>query len=148
MDEEPSMDAELALEEDSPAMDEEPASRRPVRRRSPEHEVLRALERAGWRPQIQLAAHVARAGAKSDEEIVALLCDELLAVPVSAETRAPLVEYLATERAALAADEAAPLPVERPARRLRRFMTPATGEEHALRRLAHVILSLPEAQLH
>jgi len=51
------------------------------------------------------------------------------------------------ERAVLAEDSGADLSHERPARQLRRFYTPETGEEHALRRLAHVILSLPEAQL-
>jgi uncharacterized protein (DUF1800 family) len=113
-------------------------------RKNPALAGLRLLDRVGWRPFVNLSARCRRAGAKTDEEIVAFLGRDLLAVPLPEEGRAALVELLRTERAPAATESAATEPAgERPRLRFRR----ATSDELALRRLAHVILSLPEAQL-
>jgi uncharacterized protein (DUF1800 family) len=88
----------------------------------------------GYVPAINLSVRLQRAGAQSDDEIVERLADELLAVPLSADSRAGLVRYLAGEREALGIADGALVSSGREAERL-------------LRRLAHLVLSLPEAQL-
>ncbi len=96
---------------------------------------VKQLSRMKWRPRIRLVGLVAQDGAETDGEIVELLLDQLLAVPVEIDTRRGLIEFLSEERAALGL-EAQGL-IEQP------FQA-----EALLRRLAHLVLSLPEAQLH
>jgi uncharacterized protein (DUF1800 family) len=95
----------------------------------------RALEGGFYVPRLHLAAGCGNAGAERDREIVDYLCRELLAVEVGGETRAALEGLLAAERAELGARDGDLLEQE-------------PEGEHALRRLAHVVLSLPEAHLH
>lgn len=98
---------------------------------------LRAVQRYlanGYWPSINLGVRCERAGARSDEEIVGFLCDELLAVGVSRESRAALLRFLDVEREELAVADG-------------ELASAGRSGEHVLRRLAHLILSLPEAQL-
>jgi len=62
------------------------------------------------------------------------MADELLPVGLTVESRAALVEFLENERRALDADDG-------------RLLSVGVKAEGVLRRLAHVILSLPEAQV-
>jgi hypothetical protein len=91
--------------------------------------------RDGYRPNLNLSARCARAGARTDTEIVACLASELLAVQLTEESRAGLVTFLEAERERAGAADGKLLESGAPAEKL-------------LRKLAHVILSLPEAQLH
>ncbi|MCC6407441.1 MAG: DUF1800 domain-containing protein [Planctomycetes bacterium] len=88
----------------------------------------------GYVPAINLCVRMQRAGAQSDAAIVERLADELLAVALTPESRAGLVEFLAAERETLGVADGGLLAAGR-------------GAESLLRRLAHLILSLPEAQL-
>ncbi len=98
---------------------------------------LRALRRLAdrWTPRLHLAARARRAGCASDADVVDLLLDELLAIEPSAELRANVLAFYAGERAAAEIEPGAP-----PADDVR--------SEELLRRTAHLVLSLPEAQLH
>ncbi len=102
----------------------------------PEMSQVRRLLGGSYRPGIHLTSRCQRAGARSDAAIVDSLCQELLAVPVSPKSRATLLDFLARERAALGAADGELLERER-----------HVAAEKLLRRLAHLILSLPEAQL-
>jgi uncharacterized protein (DUF1800 family) len=95
---------------------------------------LRALDRMDWRPRIFLAARLADPGAGGDRQMVSALVDEVLAVPVSEQTRAYLVDLLKEER------EARGISTEDMRDDPRR-------SEPLLRRIAHLALCLPEAQL-
>jgi len=137
------MDADAENMEGAGMQGEEMEAAAPPRK-NPALAGLRILERIGWRPAVNLSARCRRAGAMGDDEIVAFLAEDLLAVPLPEGSRAALVELLQTERAAAGMESAATESLSnRPRLRFRR----ATSEELALRRLAHVILSLPEAQL-
>jgi hypothetical protein len=71
----------------------------------------------------------------SDQELVQAALRELLAIEPPADTAAGLVEFVRTEREALGLSED-------------RFLRKGGKDaEYILRRLAHLILSLPEAQL-
>ena len=86
-------------------------------------------------PATQLRRTLALREPSSDEELVELALEELLAIVPPVETRAPLVAFLEAER------EAAGLPEEA-------FLVHGGQRAEAvLRKLAHLILSLPEAQL-
>ncbi|MCE9594072.1 MAG: DUF1800 domain-containing protein [Planctomycetes bacterium] len=88
----------------------------------------------GYSPAINLTVRCARLGVKSDGAIVDALADELLAVPLTSASRATLVEFLGSQRASLGIDDDA-------------LLGAREHSEPLLRRLAHLILSLPEAQL-
>lgn len=98
---------------------------------------LRALRLFGetrYRPRINLTARLAVRDPRGDEQVVAYLIEELLAAEVETGTRASLVEFLTSEREALEIAEES-------------LLDGTWESEQLLRRLAHVILSLPEAQL-
>jgi hypothetical protein len=102
--------------------------------------LLRRLDSTGYLPRIHLCArlralHPERAADLSDAEIVDALLADLLAIPVPDDTRERMLVYLAAERADRDLREGAWLRDEQTAERI-------------LRRVAHLILSLPEAQLH
>lgn len=99
-------------------------------------QVRRILAGTGYRPGVHLSARARRAGASTDAQIVDNLAGELLAVPLTPEGRATLLEFLARERAALELEEGRLFERDH-----------AVEAEKLLRRLAHLILSLPEAQL-
>jgi len=111
------------------ALEEQPKSKK--------RGVLARLKKIGkgWSPSLNLAGDMASAGARTPAASVDVLADMLLGVELPADTRAFLVgEYTklqATER----------MEVDRPRFGDRR------RDEDDLRNLAHLILSLPEAQL-
>jgi uncharacterized protein (DUF1800 family) len=93
----------------------------------------RMLGKSYW-PRINLTERCRRLRATSDEEIVDLLCAELLAVDVTPEGRSTLLYFVRSESAELGGEPGELLELGYEGERL-------------LRRLAHLILSLPEAQL-
>ena len=93
---------------------------------------LKALKRSAWKPRLNLSRTIERAGARTDGEIAAALCDELLAVAASPELEQRIADLHAEKRAAAGLDGNAR----------------SAAHERLLRELAHVILSAPEAQLH
>jgi len=93
----------------------------------------RMLGNTYW-PRINLTERCRRLGAETDAEIVDLLSDELLAVEVSPAGRAALLDFLFGERERLGARDG-------------ELLDAGSDAEHVLRRMAHLILSLPEAQL-
>ena len=97
-------------------------------------QALRRIEAAGWKPNYNFTARMQRAGAKTDAEIADRMLDDLLAIPAPTETRARMLAFLARERGELEAEDGA-------------LLAKGTEAEKVLRRLAHLILSLPEAQL-
>jgi len=90
----------------------------------------------GYRPGIHLTARVRRAGATLDTQVVDVLAEELLAVPLSPEGRITLQGFLQRERESLGVPDGGLFDGEH-----------AVAAEDLLRRLAHVTLSLPEAHL-
>lgn len=96
---------------------------------------LRFLVSAAWEPSTNLARRLEKRGAQSDEAIVEALFEELLAVEPSDAGRSAVVEFVRAEREALGCE-----PGELLARRRR--------SEQLLRAAAHILASLPEAQLH
>lgn len=95
---------------------------------------LRAFGESRYRPRINLTSRVVRYGARVDQRVVDFLIEELLATEVEEPARDLLIEYLASERAAAEIEEGA-------------WETAGLEGEALLRRLAHLILSLAEAQL-
>ncbi len=93
------------------------------------------LSSLSWRPSINLTWMLRRAGVATDAEIVEYLGAKLLAVPLSETSRAELMLVIDEERQGLGASDAPLLDEEFDA-------------EGGLRRLAHMILSLPEGHLH
>lgn len=96
---------------------------------------LKKLERALSSPNLNLTAKLARAGASSDAEIVDALLDELLAISAPADTRNAMRKLLRDERKELGVKK-------------HQLLEAGQDGEKLLRRLAHLILCLPEAQLH
>jgi uncharacterized protein (DUF1800 family) len=96
---------------------------------------LRAWRRAhgDWLTHLNLTARLKRLGASTDAEIVDALLSELLAVDASDASRRDMQAFLASERERLGAREGE--------------LLSARDGEQLLRCLAHLILSLPEAQL-
>ena len=129
---------EPALEADASDNQRGPAAARTVKPKVPREmgQVRRILAGTGYRPGVHLSARARRAGAATDLQIVDQLAGDLLAVPLTEEGRATLLEFMARERAALDVEDGL------------LFGGDHTVEaEKLLRRLAHLILSLPEAQL-
>ncbi|MAG59136.1 MAG: hypothetical protein CMJ83_22855 [Planctomycetes bacterium] len=85
---------------------------------------FRGVARARYTPRVRLRSFIRKA--TSAETVVDILCDRLLAVPVTVEARAGLVHFLRGEEPAA------------------NFRMP---DERRLKRLARLILSLPEAQI-
>jgi hypothetical protein len=79
-------------------------------------------------------ARLSRTGRSTDGEIIDFLADELLPIALTDESRSALVEFLASERRALDCDDG-------------RLLGAGVKAEGVLRRLAHLILSMPEAQV-
>jgi hypothetical protein len=98
------------------------------------YQALRKVQDAGWAPNLNFSARLKRAGAQTDAGIVGCLLEDLLAVPAPPDTRARLEEFLAGERVLLGVRDG-------------HLLEAGFDAELVLRRLAHLILSLPEAQL-
>jgi uncharacterized protein (DUF1800 family) len=97
-------------------------------------QALRRAEAFGWTATINFSARLSKAGARTDAEIADRMLDDLLAIQAPADTRARIREFLARERAGLKVEDG-------------RLLDAGGEAERLLRRLAHLILSLPEAQL-
>lgn len=97
--------------------------------------LLRRLDSTGYLPRANFTARVRAAGALSDAEVADALLDDLLAIPAPADTRERMRLYLARERADRDLREGA-------------WLEDDQTSERILRRVAHLVLSLPEAQLH
>ncbi len=82
-----------------------------------------------WKPDFEVGRLLETAAVETPEQAVDVLCDRFLSAPVSAEARAELVSYVK----ASCIDG--------------RFIVRGPVSERAHRRLLHLILSLPEAQL-
>ncbi|HTF88358.1 MAG TPA: DUF1800 family protein, partial [Planctomycetota bacterium] len=95
---------------------------------------LRLMESSRWRRDLDLRDRCRAMGAVSDEAIVDRLAADLLAVELSAEARVALVEYVRGERVSLGIEAG-------------QLLEKKAYGEATLRELAHLILSLPEAQL-
>lgn len=100
----------------------------------PELTAMKRMLGTVYYPRIHLTARVARAGVATDGEIIDFLADELLPIALTVDSRAALVEFLERERLGLDADDG-------------RLLAAGVKAEGVLRRLAHLILSLPEAQV-
>lgn len=109
-------------------------TRRPTRPRIALEQLVQLMDEIGYRPRMHLCARLARRGLVTDQEIVDAMLEDLLAIEAPAETRQMLFEALGRERRALGLDEG-------------ELLTYLPHGELVLRRLAHRILSLPEAQL-
>jgi hypothetical protein len=135
------MAAEVDLDEQEPApgatMTMESSERSPGPRSnaaSPLLRVVRVLEIAGYAPRIHLASRLQDRGVQGDRAVAAALCDELLAIEAPPATVEALARELRSER-------------KRRGIRADGFLEQGARSERILRRLAHSILSLPEAQL-
>jgi len=95
---------------------------------------LKRLTGEFYYPRMNLSARLARLDVATDAQIVDRLADELLPVALSSESRAALLEFLAGERKTLSIADG-------------KLLESRSKAEEVLRRLAHLILSLPEAQL-
>jgi len=97
-------------------------------------EILRRIEGSGWYPIVNFRVRLERADARTDAQIVDRMLDDLLAIPAPADTRERMRAFLAGERKE---------------RKIAEGQLLETGgeAERILRRMAHLILSLPEAQL-
>lgn len=96
--------------------------------------LLVAMKRRGYKPKVRLVKALGDVAAGTDKQVVSAMCDRLLAIDAPPETISMLVGILAQERAAMDVDEG-------------QLQGQARAGERILRRLAHLILSLPEAQL-
>lgn len=95
------------------------------------------IQEMGWKPELALARRAAlAAGDKKfgDEAIVRWMSDELLGIPYQPETTREPYEWLKAHREAASIKEG-------------EFLADPAVAEPILRELAHLILSLPEAQL-
>lgn len=138
--EEREIDAALEEGDDSATMELElemgPASDRGERgeARQPLVRVARVLDTDGYAPRINLTARLAARGVEQDGEIVTALLDELLAIEPPRETKRRLVRELRSLRECAHIGRGA-------------LLDAGVRAERILRRLAHLVLSLPEAQL-
>ena len=116
------------MEEGTPAA---PASRE----KSQLRKLATNMRRYGYRPRVYFTRALLRAGVESDAEITRTMLDTLLAIEAPAETYVLVERYLNRERT-----EVGLAPGQ--------LLLGGEDSEPILRRLAHLILSLPEAQLH
>jgi hypothetical protein len=95
---------------------------------------LRKAESAGWTISINLSSRIQKSGARTDAEIADRMLDDLLAIQAPEDTRVLVKTFLARERGRLKLADG-------------KLLDAGAEAEHVLRRLAHLIYSLPEAQL-
>jgi uncharacterized protein (DUF1800 family) len=98
------------------------------------YEALRRAEQSGWAPAINFTARMKKLGLTTDAEIVDRMLDDLLAIQPPQETRAKMLEFLANERIQMSVRDG-------------HLLGAGPDSERILRRVAHLILSLPEGQL-
>jgi len=118
--------------------------KKPVTSRTNGFNHLHYIQLMGWKPTLSLVdrarasatltAEARRAGKMSDESLAKWLSSELLAIPYSPESTREAYEYVRAEREKAGVAEGA-------------LLDAGDKGEAILRGLAHVILSLPEAQM-
>ncbi len=128
---EPAMEPAMELSME-PAAEEVPRDRRG--RNDVLTKLLGLMEKTGYQPRIHLTSRMQRRGTRTDRQIVDALLDDLLAIEAPRETRELLIEHLRSEREQLGIEGGD-------------LLNHLHAAERLLRRLAHLILSLPEAQL-
>lgn len=135
-------DPDSMMDQDSmePSMDGSMEGSKGPRRSADLVRAMRSLRNKAKRkqftpPATRLRRTLAMQKPGSDQELVQAALRELLAIEPPADTAAGLVDFVKTEREALG------LPEDRFLRK------GGQDAEYILRRLAHLILSLPEAQL-
>ena len=96
--------------------------------------MMRLTHRAGYRPRMHLTARLLRRGVEGEAAVVDALLEDLLAIEPPPETRELVVEYLRSE-------------LEERAIQSEKLLESGSDSEYLLRDLAHLILSLPEANL-
>jgi hypothetical protein len=97
-------------------------------------QALRRIEASGWKPNPNFTARMQKVGAKTDAAIADRMLDDLLGISAPADTRARMQAFVAKEREKLGARDGT-------------LLDQGVEGENVLRRLAHLILSMPEAQL-
>jgi hypothetical protein len=97
-------------------------------------QALRRIEASGWRPNPNFTARMQKSGAKTDAAIADRMLDDLLGIAAPPDTRARMQAFVAKEREKLGARDGA-------------LLDQGLEGENVLRRLAHLIFSMPEAQL-
>jgi hypothetical protein len=119
--------------------EEEPVTPAPTEVRRPTKSPLgvdgRRLKKLRWHPRLPISEWLPAEAIQSDAALVDALLERFVAIEPPEETRVELVLACAAERAALA------LSIET-------LRARAPGTDELLARLAHRMLSLPEAQLH
>jgi hypothetical protein len=97
--------------------------------------MVRALDKVGYRPSLNLSARFARRGLVETGEVAAALVEELLAIEPTNSAVQEITAYLR------AAGDSLGIPPDE-------FLSRRHDVEPLLRRAAHLVLALPEAQLH
>jgi hypothetical protein len=127
-----------AMEDEKNAADvKKPGAKKPAKRIGFDGAALYGLRRAeaaGWTVSINLSSRIQKSGARSDAEIADRMLDDLLAIRAPEDTRTLVRGFLARERARLNLADG-------------KLLDAGAEAERVLRRLAHLIYSLPEAQL-
>jgi uncharacterized protein (DUF1800 family) len=95
---------------------------------------LRFVQACGWQPALSMTAKVKAAGKSRDEEIVNWMVNDLLAIPYSPDIAREPYDWLHAAR-------------EKPGSQEGGLADAGDKGETILRELAHLILSLPEAQV-
>jgi hypothetical protein len=98
------------------------------------YEALRRAEQAGGASAINLSGRMKKLGLATDTQIVDRMLDELLAIDAPQETRQRMLDFLAGERVQKSLRDG-------------HLLEAGPESERILRRMAHLILSLPEGQL-
>lgn len=96
--------------------------------------LVRTHARAPWAPSAVWLERLARSGARADDEVIAWLLEEWLPGPPARSSREIAVRWLASERSARGLEAGA-------------WLDEARVRDELLRKLAHLVLSLPEAHL-
>lgn len=89
---------------------------------------------AGWAPAHNFSARMRSRGAQTDAQIADVMLTDLLACDAPQDTRERMRSYLAGERVMLGLRDG-------------ELLKGGVASERVLRRMAHLVLSLPEAQL-
>jgi len=96
--------------------------------------LARLASRVGYSPRMHLTARLLRRGAEGEQAIVDMLLEDLMAIEPPMETRVLVREYLEAEAKARGID-------------VGKLLESGSESEYLLRDVAHLILSLPEANL-
>ena len=125
------VEVEYLLRED-PSSSEPMVLEKKSRALSSGFDAIVKLQQAGWQPEVSLRGFL-KGRARTDEEIVTRLVSDLLTAPIDDGVRSALVGELSAAREGAGIAAGALLADER--------------SEPMLRRVVHLLLSLPEAQL-